>query len=407
MAEFVAEVLRAGGREPAGRPAAARAPMLDLKQHPPRSRRRARGARAPRATAPTRGSTACSSSTSAARAAARGRGAAGASRTRRRRRSARAKQAGGDAADGDRRDAGGRPAREGARRRSWPTPTPSCRPRSPRFRTRRTRRRPTRTPSLREVGEAGEAGPRPPRAGRPHDRHGGGRARRRLALRLPQAATSCCSSSRSCAGRWSCCGPRLRAGHPAGARARGGALRHRLPARHRAADLPPGRRRPVPRRHQRGPARVAARRRDPRRGRAAAALRGLLARASAARRARPGGHARHLPRAPVRQGRDVRFVEPEASAEEHERLLAIEEELLQALEIPYRVVEHRASTTSAPRRPRSTTSRRGCPARSRYRELTSCSNTTDFQARRLDIRFRPGRPATCTRSTAPRSPGGT
>ena len=61
-------------------------------------------------------------------------------------------------------------------------------------------------------------------------------------------------------------GARLRARHPARARARAGAVRHRLPARHRAADLPAARRRPVPRRHERGRARVAARRRDPRRG---------------------------------------------------------------------------------------------------------------------------------------------
>ena len=51
--------------------------------------------------------------------------------------------------------------------------------------------------------------------------------------------------------------------------------------------------------------------------------------------------------------------------------------------------QHRASTTSAPRRPRSTTARPGCPGQQRYRELTSTSNTTDFQSRRLDIRYRP------------------
>ena len=44
------------------------------------------------------------------------------------------------------------------------------------------------------------------------------------------------------------------------------------------------------------------------------------------------------------------------------------------------------STTSAPPPPRSTTARHGCPARARYREVTSTSNTTDFQARRLGIR---------------------
>ena len=46
------------------------------------------------------------------------------------------------------------------------------------------------------------------------------------------------------------------------------------------------------------------------------------------------------------------------------------------------------------------------PGQGRYRELTSCSNTTDFQARRLDIRYRPDGgqpPARGHRSTAPRS----
>ena len=49
------------------------------------------------------------------------------------------------------------------------------------------------------------------------------------------------------------------------------------------------------------------------------------------------------------------------------------------------------------------------PGQGRYRELTSTSNTTDFQARRLDIRYRPaggGGPATSSRSTAPRSRSG-
>ena len=68
-----------------------------------------------------------------------------------------------------------------------------------------------------------------------------------------------------------------------------------------------------------------------------------------------------------------------------------------------------APTTSAPRPRRSTTSRRGCPGQDQYREVTSTSNTTDFQSRRLDIRYRAttASRATCTRSTAPRSRGGT
>jgi seryl-tRNA synthetase len=63
--------------------------------------------------------------------------------------------------------------------------------------------------------------------------------------------------------------------------------------------------------------------------------------ASARGRAPPAGHARHLPRAPVRQGRDVQLRRAADSPAEHERLLAIEEEILRELEVPYRVVEHR------------------------------------------------------------------
>ncbi len=82
------------------------------------------------------------------------------------------------------------------------------------------------------------------------------------------------------------------------------------------------------------------------------------------------------------------FVEPAASPDEHERLLSIEEGILQALEIPYRVVNIAAGDLGA-----SAAKKYDCeawlPGQERFRELTSCSNTTDFQARRLDIRFRP------------------
>jgi seryl-tRNA synthetase len=82
------------------------------------------------------------------------------------------------------------------------------------------------------------------------------------------------------------------------------------------------------------------------------------------------------------------FVEPEASGEEHERLLAIEERILGALEIPYRVVNVAAGDLGAP-----AAKKYDCeawiPSQGRYRELTSCSNTTDYQARRLGARYRP------------------
>ncbi len=88
------------------------------------------------------------------------------------------------------------------------------------------------------------------------------------------------------------------------------------------------------------------------------------------------------------------FVRPEEAVDEHERLLAIEEEILQALELPYRVVNIAVDDlgTSAAKK---YDNEAWLPGQQRYREVTSTSNTTDFQARRLDIRYRPaggGRP---------------
>ncbi len=88
------------------------------------------------------------------------------------------------------------------------------------------------------------------------------------------------------------------------------------------------------------------------------------------------------------------FVTPEEGPSEHERLLAIEESILQDLGIPYRVVAIAVGDLGA-----SAAMKYDCeawlPGQGRYRELTSCSDTTDYQARRLDIRYRPGegRPA--------------
>ncbi|MEA2376856.1 MAG: seryl-tRNA synthetase [Thermoleophilaceae bacterium] len=82
------------------------------------------------------------------------------------------------------------------------------------------------------------------------------------------------------------------------------------------------------------------------------------------------------------------FVEPEESGTEHERLLGIEEEILQALEIPYQVVNIAANDlgNSAAKK---YDLEAWLPGQGRYRELTSCSNTTAYQARRLEIRQRP------------------
>jgi seryl-tRNA synthetase len=81
------------------------------------------------------------------------------------------------------------------------------------------------------------------------------------------------------------------------------------------------------------------------------------------------------------------FVEPSRSGDEHERLLAIEERILTELEIPYRVVNVATGDLGAP-----ASKKYDCeawiPSQGRYRELTSCSNTTDYQARRLGCRYR-------------------
>ena len=111
---------------------------------------------------------------------------------------------------------------------------------------------------------------------------------------------------------------------------------------HRAADLPRARRRPLPGRHLGGAARVAARRRDPRR-RASCRCATPASRPCFRREAGAAGKdTRGIFR--VHQFDKVEmfsFVEPEESPDEHERLLAIEEEILQALEHPVPRGEHR------------------------------------------------------------------
>lgn len=82
------------------------------------------------------------------------------------------------------------------------------------------------------------------------------------------------------------------------------------------------------------------------------------------------------------------FVKPEDAAAEHERILSIEEGILSDLGLPYRVVNVAAGDLGG-----SAAKKFDCeawiPSQERYRELTSCSNTTDFQARRIGCRYRP------------------
>jgi len=82
------------------------------------------------------------------------------------------------------------------------------------------------------------------------------------------------------------------------------------------------------------------------------------------------------------------FVEPGESAAEHERLLAIEEEIFQGLEIPYRVVNIAVDDLGGSAAKKYDIEA-WLPSQQQYREVTSTSNTTDYQSRRLDIRYRP------------------
>jgi seryl-tRNA synthetase len=81
------------------------------------------------------------------------------------------------------------------------------------------------------------------------------------------------------------------------------------------------------------------------------------------------------------------FTTPDSSHDEHERLLAVEEELVQQLEIPYRVVNVAAGDLGASAAKKYDIDA-WFPGEQSFREITSCSNTTDYQARRLKVRFR-------------------
>ena len=83
------------------------------------------------------------------------------------------------------------------------------------------------------------------------------------------------------------------------------------------------------------------------------------------------------------------FCNPQKSEEEHEFILSVEEELLQSLEIPYRVVDVCAGDLGASAAKKFDIEA-WIPSQNTYREVTSCSNTTSFQARRLNIRTKSG-----------------
>jgi seryl-tRNA synthetase len=81
------------------------------------------------------------------------------------------------------------------------------------------------------------------------------------------------------------------------------------------------------------------------------------------------------------------FSTPERSWDEHDRILAVEEEIIGNLEIPYRVVNIAAGDLGGAAAKKYDIEG-WLPGQGRYRELTSCSNTTDYQARRMQTRVR-------------------
>jgi len=81
------------------------------------------------------------------------------------------------------------------------------------------------------------------------------------------------------------------------------------------------------------------------------------------------------------------FVEPDTSWDEHDRMLELEESFFQSLGLPYRVMNVAAGDLGASAAKKYDIEA-WFPFQKRYREVTSCSNTTDYQARRLGIRYR-------------------
>jgi seryl-tRNA synthetase len=81
------------------------------------------------------------------------------------------------------------------------------------------------------------------------------------------------------------------------------------------------------------------------------------------------------------------YCRPDDAAAEHERLLDFEKEMLAAVELPYRIIDTAAGDLGGPAA-RKYDCEAWVPTQGRYRELTSTSNCTTFQARRLNTRFR-------------------
>jgi seryl-tRNA synthetase len=81
------------------------------------------------------------------------------------------------------------------------------------------------------------------------------------------------------------------------------------------------------------------------------------------------------------------YCRPEDAVAEHERLLAMEKEMLGTIEVPYRIIDTAAGDLGGPAA-RKYDCEAWVPTQGRYRELTSTSNCTTYQARRLNTRYR-------------------
>ena len=342
-----------------------------------------------------------------ARAARRGRGVRRAAR--RRRALARARAAGRRAARAAeaRRQADARAARaaeagqggaEGRSRSSSRPPRPSATPRSAKVPNVPARRRPptatgTRTRSSSASGASRRS---------PSRREGAPRARRtttwsaarkvsgsRFGFIVGDAALLSLALYRFALDRLTDGG--LHAGAAAGARARGGDVRHRLLPVGEERLLRDPRGRPLPRRHLGGAADRDAHGRDPRAA-AAPLLRVLVVLPPRVGRGRAATRAACSACTSSRRSRWSRTSRPTSRGTSTSGCSRSRSRSCSELGLPYRVVNSAAGDLSSAAAKRYDIEA-WFPSQERYREITSCSNTTDYQARRSGIRYRVEREA--------------
>jgi seryl-tRNA synthetase len=224
-------------------------------------------------------------------------------------------------------------------------------------------------------------------AGRPGDRHRARRQGQRQPVRLPHRRRRAARAGAGQPGHGARRGGGLRPHHHARARAPGVDGGHRLPGRSRVGGVPARGRRPVPGRHLRGAAGALHS------GEVLDALPLRYAGFSSCFRREAGSHGKDT-RGIIRVHQFDKvemfsFVDPADADAEHQRLLAHEKAFLSALELPFRVIDVAAGDLGS-----SAARKFDCeawlPSQERWLELTSTSNCTTFQARRLGIRSRVG-----------------